>query len=409
MSCGSKICRHFSQRKAGHLVMGDLAASSAEKKRKRPRNEENDREPLEIDISAPEPASKKALRKAKRAEANSVEVKGESGTTNSKDAKVPEEAAKAKVSPGRSPHGIWIGNLPFFVTKEDLQAFITGDTDNEISSDQILRIHLPQGPPKPGRRFQNKGFAYIDFPSAEAVEKALHLSEQLLGGRRVLIKTSNDFQGRPEATSKTSKLAESSSKRIFVGNLEFDISKEDLQRHFEVCGPIRDVHVATFEDSGKCKGYAWVEFEQLHSAQSAMRGWMEVGNALQDNEKENTLVEGDSKRPKKRIWVNKMGGRRLRMEFAEDKAIRYKKRFGKESRPEGDKIENTNVSNQHSTDHKHESDEKVVGDSSNSEERPKKQPKVSGSHRLRSGYSASTVQKMIGAIAEGQGTKVTFD
>jgi RNA recognition motif-containing protein len=396
-----------------HRLMGDVNALTAGndskgKKRKKDENDDNGSKSLEIDINAPEPASKKALRKAKRAKANSgVDAEGLSSTDRKQPSE--KEAFKANEAPSRSPHGIWIGNLAFFVTKDDLQEFLTSDADNAITVDQISRIHLPQGTPKPGSRFQNKGFAYVDFQSADSVDRALRLSEKLVKGRRVLIKSSKDFQGRPEKSTKSLESTLPSTKRIFIGNLEFDISKEDLEHHFEICGPIHNVHMATFEDTGKCKGYAWVEFEQLSSAESAMRGWLEADKASTD-------VEGDEmpsgasvpKMTKKRIWVNKMGGRKLRMEYAEDKATRYKKRYGKESRP-GPGRDKSDEANQHAVTGQDEGREEVVDDEAKLKVASKKPPKAKHSEYLRSGYSMDSMQRMTGAIAEGQGTKVTFN
>lgn len=44
-------------------------------------------------------------------------------------------------------------------------------------------------------------FAYIDFPTAVDVEIAVGLSEQHLDGRKLLIKSSSDFTGRPSSTA----------------------------------------------------------------------------------------------------------------------------------------------------------------------------------------------------------------
>lgn len=44
-------------------------------------------------------------------------------------------------------------------------------------------------------------FAYLDFPSAAEVQIAVGLSEQHLDGRKLLIKDSSDFTGRPAAAS----------------------------------------------------------------------------------------------------------------------------------------------------------------------------------------------------------------
>jgi RNA recognition motif. (a.k.a. RRM, RBD, or RNP domain) len=390
--------------------MGDLPARSAEKyssgkKRKKAKADEGDIDSLGIDINAPEPASRKVLRKAKRAKAAAVQHEDKLGPT---DPKIPKKTFEEKAASNRSSHGIWIGNLPFFVTKKDLEVFLTGDTENTMSLDQITRIHLPKGAPKPGSHFQNKGFAYIDFDTAEAVQQALQSSEKLLGGRRVLIKSSHDFQGRPQPTSKISNARSTSTKRIFVGNLGFDVTKEDLERHFKICGPIHSIQVATFEDSGKCKGYAWIEFEKLDSAESAMRGWLEISETSANTGTDNAIEVNNSKKTKKRTWVNKMGDRKMRMEFAEDKATRYKKRFGKESRSEG--LKRFDVGDvDHLIDDGQNERAKEADKVAETKLSPKRPRRVDYSQPIRSGYSVSSVQKMIGAITDGQGTKTTFE
>jgi RNA recognition motif-containing protein len=389
--------------------MTTLKVENSLKGRKRNAAEtgDDDFKSLEIDINAPEPVSKKALRRAKRVKATLIQ--GEDNADD-KRSKMEKETSKPKEISPRSAHGIWIGNLPFFVTKKDLQAFFTSDNDHAISSDEITRINLPQGPPKPGSQFQNKGFSYIDFVSANAVEKALQLSEKLVGGRRVLIKSSKDFQGRPQAPSKTPESRMPSTKRVFIGNLEFDISKEDLEHHFEICGPIHNVHMATFEDSGKCKGYAWVEFEQLSSAEAAMRGWLEVNDTSVIADKENNDTEANkSRKTKKRVWVNKLGGRKLRMEYAEDKATRYKKRYGKQSRSEGFAVDSLAGADEHAVSGQKEEAADVDEDLAQPKVRSKKPGDVSRTQHLRSGYSASSIQKITGAITDGQGTKITFE
>jgi RNA recognition motif-containing protein len=346
---------------------------------------------LEIDIDAPEPPSKKAARKAKRAklvsETNTTNAEQGSGSGN-------HDGANEGVSTGRSPYGIWIGNLSFSTTKQELQSFMSGDEEHPIPEVEITRIHLPLSTTASGPRSQNKGFAYVDFSSPQAQQKALQLSEKLLMGRRVLIKSSRDFEGRPEKSESTgigSKMAPS--KRVFLGNLDFDVTKDDLESHFEVCGPIAKVQIATFEDSGKCKGYAWIDFEDIAAAAAAVRGWVESATANKASEQTN--------KPKRRVWVNKIRGRKLRAEFAEDKTTRYNKRFGKNMRNAMDE----------------ESGEQAPGLIETSSDTHALQPDVKKpssfgkrNNRHRSGrYDEETVAKLTGAIAGAQGKKTTFE
>jgi RNA recognition motif-containing protein len=344
---------------------------------------------LEIDIDAPEPPSKKAARKAKRAKSVS-----QTNTANAEQGSGNYDGANEGVSTGRSPYGIWIGNLSFSTTKQELQSFMSGDEEHPIPEVEITRIHLPLNTTASGPRSQNKGFAYVDFSSPQAQQKALQLSEKLLMGRRVLIKSSRDFEGRPEKSQSTgigSKMAPS--KRVFLGNLDFDVTKDDLESHFEVCGPIAKVQIATFEDSGKCKGYAWIDFEDIAAAAAAVRGWVESATANEASEQTNKL--------KRRVWVNKIRGRKLRAEFAEDKTTRYNKRFGKSMCNAVDE----------------ESGEQAPELIETSSDTPALQPDIKrpssfgkGNNRRRSGrYDEETVAKLTGAIVGAHGKKTTFE
>ncbi|KAH6674296.1 putative RNA-binding protein rnp24 [Halenospora varia] len=307
-------------------------------------------EEIEVDITAPEPPSKKALRALKKGKPLPPSKSGAESTPEPEPKKAKTEVEK------RSEHGVWIGNLPFFVSKDALRNFFVEKSD--ITVEMITRVHMP-GPndgksankveEKKGPKAQhNKGFAYVDFSTAEGVTEALELSEQLLGGRRVLIKDNKSFEGRPLKTKEESRNdGKPPSNRIFLGNLPFDATEETVKEHFEKCGDIASIKVATFEDTGKCKGYAWIVFEELSAAESAVRGFIMEEEELSDSseseedsdssesdsdeEKEKVVKKSKTKKTKKRkVWVNKYNGRMLRMEFAEDASVRYKKRYGKD-------------------------------------------------------------------------------
>lgn len=386
---------------------------SPSRKRKR---EQSTADELEVDVTAPEPPSKKALRKAKKGNATPAALKSESKIITvtigpASDGDVP---ADASAPPKRSEYGIWIGNLPWTATKADLRNFLTKDT--EISDNMITRLHLPapsQGVVASSRQKikpQNKGFAYIDFSTEKALTEALALSEKLLTGRRVLIKDSKSFEGRPERTTEHENAIVNSgklpSRRIFVGNLAFETTKQDLQEQFTRCGEMLDVHIATFEDTGKCKGYAWVEFAELEAGEAAVRGWVnfeqEADSRNEDEEIAEALAEEGDTKPKKKPklrkwWVNKLHGRPLKLEFAEGKDVRYRKRYGKDGCANKDGI-------------------KVVDPDPGSMAQPAKD-RASSNKRFSRKFDARTVKpgaalaaasRSTGGIVESQGKKTTF-
>lgn len=393
-------------------------ASPPQSPRKRKRDDVGAAAELEVDVTAPEPPSKKSLRRSKK---TTLQPKG-TVPAESEDVVNPPAAAQIaegqSVIPKRSDYGIWIGNLPWTASKATLRDFITGNC--QIEDDMITRIHMP--PPSKGtlatshprQKPQNKGFAYIDLSSNHALEEVLALSEKLMDGRRVLIKDSKSFEGRPAVEQKDASGIDPVSgkppnKRVFVGNLGFDIRKEDLDEHLAQCGNIDDLHIATFEDSGKCKGYAWVEFAELESARSAVRGWIEKYESpdIPDDEEDIQPV-GDGSKPRKKPkarkwWVNKLHGRPLRIEYAEDKAVRYKKRFGKDLQVQSDQAPDAAYS---AGDDEHSP--KYVSKGGEHKSRGKAARKVD-SRDIRPGAALSAAPRQSAAITESKGTKIVFD
>lgn len=370
---------------------------------------------IEVDITLPEPPSKKALRRLKKGKAP---LPSKSGAESSPE---PEAKKKAEVEK-RSGHGVWVGNLPWSVSKEELRKWFVEFSD--LEEENITRVHMPgpnDGKPankvekKFGKPVHNKGFAYVDFATEEQVKMAVELSEQLLNGRRLLIKDNKSFEGRPEKKEAVVE-GKPPSKKIFVGNLRFDATEEIIKEHFEKCGAIEKIHVATFEDSGKCKGYAWVTFEEVSSAQSAVKGWVHIEEELSDEESSSDSSDSDSdsdseaeiktkaektKKPKtktRKWWVNKIQGRPLRMEFAEDDQLRYKKRYGKD----GSKNPNERVPREEREERGPRvgaNDEPVV-------------PRVPGERRERPikkvEYRSAYAPRLTGGIVESEGKKTTF-
>jgi RNA recognition motif-containing protein len=390
---------------------------SSSKKRKLEDNPE-----IEIDVSAPEPPSKKALRKAKKqATASGTNTAGTttSETPAEKSAETPQET-QLKNPKQRSEYGIWIGNLPFSATKDEVRKFFASHCS--CKEDEILRVHMPEGPKQRGKS-QNKGFAYVDFKTKEILDGALAASEKLLSGRRVLIKNAGNFVGRPDKPKETAENATPTkppSNRIFVGNLSFDVTNESLEEHFKPCGNIVHLHMATFEDSGKCKGYAWVEFEEVESAESAVRGFVKVPEKENSDEDEDDSDADETKasKPKKqkfkKIWVNRISGRLLRMEFAEDKTTRYNKRYGGDKAGKGGQSapiveaeagENQKRSTGRDSKPRRPDQDKREEHATIEERAPRKQKRDYTNSR----YSKDTVERLSGAIVESQGKKITFD
>ncbi|KAF2091887.1 hypothetical protein K490DRAFT_32255 [Saccharata proteae CBS 121410] len=389
---------------------------------------------LEIDINAPVPPSKKELRKAKKGKTS--KPSSESKSEDREDTEMAEAAGIKKEDDDKtkkpSEYGIWIGNLPWTATKDSLRSFIAEKAD--IKESQITRIHMPapNAAASANQRIKptNKGFAYVDLESVEALNSTIGISETLMGGRRVLVKNAKSFEGRPKkeqtaAPGTPAAVAASTgkepSKRVFVGNLGFDVTKEDLIEHYKPCGEVVDVHMATFQDTGKCKGYAWVTFEELDAAAAAVAGFTWISRESDDSEDEagsDTEADGDEapadKKPKKakkpqKWFVNRLQGRQLRTEFAEDATTRYKKRYGKDGskhRSEQDGEANDDGGFGEVADEPQRSH----GNDRNSRRAfARREVRKVDARQIRPGAALANAPRATAAIVQAEGKKITFE
>lgn len=76
-------------------------------------------------------------------------------------------------------------------------------------------------------------------------------------------------------------------KNLFVGNMNFQTSEADLRALFEAFGQVTRVHIAMDRETGRARGFAFVEMPNDEEAAKAMAGLdgKEVGGrALKVNE-----------------------------------------------------------------------------------------------------------------------------
>jgi RNA recognition motif-containing protein len=369
-------------------------------------------EEIEVDVNLPEPTSKKEARKAKKIKSK-PETSADDAETSTNTKSKTEPKGEEKKGAQRSAHGVWIGNLPWSATKDSLRKFLIENSD--IADEQITRVNLPAPtkPPNPTWTTKplNKGFAYVDFSTELAMYSAIALTETKMDGRALLIKNAKSFEGRPdkprtefpeESKDATGKKGNPPNKRVFVGNLAFDVTKEDLQEHYGQCGEIAMLHMATFEDSGKCKGYAWVTFETVEAATSAVKGFF-IKEVAKKNASDSEGENGAPKKTMKRKWlVSKLMGRDLRCEFAEDSTIRYNKRYGKEKPAGMEGVHPDRV-------------KRLDEDDGQQRPRPQKQFREKRPERkvdprtIKSGAAHTNAQRAPHGIVKSEGKKITFD
>jgi RNA recognition motif-containing protein len=60
--------------------------------------------------------------------------------------------------------------------------------------------------------------------------------------------------------------------KLYVGNLPYSMRDDDLQQHFAQFGQVNSAKVMMDRDTGRSKGFAFVEMGSRDEAQAAIRG-----------------------------------------------------------------------------------------------------------------------------------------
>jgi len=60
--------------------------------------------------------------------------------------------------------------------------------------------------------------------------------------------------------------------KIYVGNLSYEVTEQDLRQEFEAFGGVDSVNVITDKYSGRPKGFAFVEMASKSEAEAAITG-----------------------------------------------------------------------------------------------------------------------------------------
>ncbi|MBN2185115.1 MAG: RNA-binding protein [Candidatus Krumholzibacteriota bacterium] len=79
--------------------------------------------------------------------------------------------------------------------------------------------------------------------------------------------------------------------KIYVGNMNFDTSESDLRTAFEAHGTVDTVNVITDRDTGRAKGFAFVEMSNDTEAQAAI-------DALNDKELHERTLKVNKAKPR---------------------------------------------------------------------------------------------------------------
>jgi len=243
------------------MGQNEIATSMAEdsETNKRSRNEE-DEEPPEGEEEENKTSKRKRKRKRKTKATDDATVEQSSKNAN--------ETKLASLD-----HTVYVEGIPFDCSEEDVKGFFEL---NQCSD--ILQMRLP--------RWQDtgrlRGYGHIVFDTTESRDMAIKdLSGKNLGKRYLTIQAPHI--PKPETTMGASSSQDIRRENIreqpagctivFVKNLPYQATEDDLLEAFQVCGKVvpGGVRIARNYQTRHSKGFAYIEYKNPEGAHGAVQ------------------------------------------------------------------------------------------------------------------------------------------
>ncbi|KAF3535927.1 hypothetical protein F2Q69_00018630 [Brassica cretica] len=120
---------------------------------------------------------------------------------------------------------------------------------------------------------------YIEFYDVMSVPMAIAMSGQLFLGQPVMVKPSEAEKNLAQSTTTAGGGTGPVDRKLYVGNLHFNMTELQLRQIFEPFGPVELVQLPCDLETGQCKGFGFIQFAQVeHSkaAQIALNGKLEI-------------------------------------------------------------------------------------------------------------------------------------
>ncbi|KAL3844845.1 hypothetical protein ACJIZ3_002248 [Penstemon smallii] len=236
------------------------------KKKKRKRDESNPSENVK-GMKAEQPKKKKKTKKKKKKK--KPEEKVENGKpkedTREQNASGPsgeQYLAKADESTNRRedaevPGKVYVGGIPYYSTEDDIRSYF--EHCGTITDIDCMKF---------SDTGKFRGIAIISFKTEAASRRALALDGSDMGGLFLKI--------QPFKSAKVHKLPNfmptvlEGYNRIYVGNLSWDLTEDDLRKLFSECN-ITSIRFGEDKETGEFKGYGHVDFADGVSLNKALK------------------------------------------------------------------------------------------------------------------------------------------
>lgn len=210
------------------------------------------------------------LRETERSRSREMRERDEKDSREIRRFRDKKELLEPEADPERDQRTVFAYQMPLKATERDVYEFFS-----KAGKVRDVRLIMDRN----SRR--SKGVGYIEFYDAMSVPMAIALSGHQLLGQPVMVKPSEAEKNLVQSNT-SGALGAAGARKIYVGNLHFNITEDLLRQVFEPFGHVELVQLPLDPETGHCRGYGFIQFSQVEYAKAAqsLNGKLDIAGRI---------------------------------------------------------------------------------------------------------------------------------